>query len=739
MMNEIQAAQKDFGILDRVPEGVCVLREDFSVLFWNRCLEDWTGISRSEILLKDIGIYFPHLHQPKYAHRLMQIFEGGPPTIFSAQLHQSIIPAQLPDGRWRIQHTTVTAVPAGNFRFRTCWDSASGYGFRSHDTGVQLDIVKLRQKPSSSNIEGVGKAGKNKKRVTKYKRIGFVKRNSPLFGDTLKQNEEKLAKVQNRNSFYALLVIEDVTDLTHRIQDYRAMRDRALEEVKERKKIEDALIQSQHFIQKIADATPYLIYIYDLVEKRYIYFNRQVDLLLGYTDEEMIRRGGQLFANSIHPDDLSHLAAQMEKFAIAQDGDILEREYRIKHRSGEWFWFHSRELVFTRTPEGLPKQILGTAEDISKRKWAEEAMRLQTERERLMGVITQHIRQSLNLDEVLNTAVTEVRQFLQTDRALIFRFQCSTHKSSRILKVGNVTVESLAPDCTSIVGNIMPDCCLNSNSFAYYQQGKIRAIEDICSAVNFPKCHIKLLKNWGVKANLEVPIMQGENLWGLLMVQQCKASREWQPLEIELIEQLANQLAIAIQQAELYQQLQAANEQLQRLASSDGLTHLANRRKFDEYLMQQLLILAREKQPLSLILCDIDSFKTYNDTYGHQAGDECLRLVAKAIQRAVKRPADLVARYGGEEFAVILPNTDLKGGLRVAKEIQIRVKDLQIPHTASSVSDTITLSAGLACVIPTADVSPNELVATADRALYQAKKWGRDRIVMYSESCLSQV
>ncbi len=175
-----------------------------------------------------------------------------------------------------------------------------------------------------------------------------------------------------------------------------------------------------------------------------------------------------------------------------------------------------------------------------------------------------------------------------------------------------------------------------------------------------------------------------------------------------------------------------------RLASSDGLTQLANRRRFDEYLVQQFWVAAREKELLSLILCDIDFFKLYNDTYGHQAGDECLRMVAKAIQRSAKRPADLVARYGGEEFAIILPQTNLKGALRVAKEIQIRVKDLQIPHIASEVSEYITLSVGIASLVPTHDLSPTELVAATDRALYQAKKTGRDRIEVFSESYLSQ-
>jgi diguanylate cyclase (GGDEF)-like protein len=176
--------------------------------------------------------------------------------------------------------------------------------------------------------------------------------------------------------------------------------------------------------------------------------------------------------------------------------------------------------------------------------------------------------------------------------------------------------------------------------------------------------------------------------------------------------------------------LQAANLELQKLAIIDSLTQVANRRWFDEYLAQEWRRMTREKQPLSLILCDIDFFKHYNDTYGHQAGDECLIRVAKAIAAAVKRPGDLVARYGGEEFAVILPNTPPQGGARVAEEIQAIVKQMQLPHPDSQVSQYITLSLGIAGTIPTLDINANILVTAADRALYRAKKEGRDRLML---------
>jgi len=173
--------------------------------------------------------------------------------------------------------------------------------------------------------------------------------------------------------------------------------------------------------------------------------------------------------------------------------------------------------------------------------------------------------------------------------------------------------------------------------------------------------------------------------------------------------------------------LQKANEKLQLLADSDSLTGIANRRHFDEYLQREWKRASRDKLYLSLVLCDIDCFKLYNDTYGHQAGDDCLKQVAGAIGRAVKRPADLVARYGGEEFGALLPNTDLDGALRVAESIHLEVRQLKIVHAKSSVSDYITLSAGIASTVPNHKQSPADLISAADKALYQAKERGRNQ------------
>lgn len=172
--------------------------------------------------------------------------------------------------------------------------------------------------------------------------------------------------------------------------------------------------------------------------------------------------------------------------------------------------------------------------------------------------------------------------------------------------------------------------------------------------------------------------------------------------------------------------LQKANQELQNLVHIDSLTQVANRRQFDTYFDQEWRRLAREQAPLALILCDVDYFKKYNDCLGHIAGDICLQQIAKALMRAVTRPADLVARYGGEEFGIILPNTNTEGAIRVAERIQAEVEQLQILHSQSEVSAYVTMSLGISSQIPHQEISTEKAIAAADRALYRAKQQGRN-------------
>jgi diguanylate cyclase (GGDEF)-like protein len=171
---------------------------------------------------------------------------------------------------------------------------------------------------------------------------------------------------------------------------------------------------------------------------------------------------------------------------------------------------------------------------------------------------------------------------------------------------------------------------------------------------------------------------------------------------------------------------------LAREVTIDGLTQIANRRAFDQRLEIEWQRLAREHLPLSLLLCDVDFFKRYNDRYGHPTGDDCLRAVAKAIESCTRRPADLVARYGGEEFAVILPNTLKEGATFIAEEICFAIANLHIPHEASFVKDCVSVSIGISTTMPEKNVHPRNLIESADKGLYLAKNQGRDRAVYSS-------
>lgn len=180
--------------------------------------------------------------------------------------------------------------------------------------------------------------------------------------------------------------------------------------------------------------------------------------------------------------------------------------------------------------------------------------------------------------------------------------------------------------------------------------------------------------------------------------------------------------------AERTRELEAAYHKMEILSRTDGLLHIANRMHFEERIAAEWKRAQRERQEVALLMLDVDFFKRYNDSYGHQQGDACLRAVAQAAATALRRPADLVARYGGEEIVALLPNTDIAGGKAVASTIQENLAALRIPHCASDVADHVTVSIGVATMHPQADSRPDRLIAAADAALYEAKRSGRNQV-----------
>ncbi|MBK3774589.1 diguanylate cyclase [Azospirillum aestuarii] len=174
--------------------------------------------------------------------------------------------------------------------------------------------------------------------------------------------------------------------------------------------------------------------------------------------------------------------------------------------------------------------------------------------------------------------------------------------------------------------------------------------------------------------------------------------------------------------------LKRQTDLLRTLSFADGLTGIANRRRFDEVLLREWRRCARVQLPLSLIMLDVDQFKPYNDHYGHQAGDECLRAVAQLLAGQMMRPGDLIARYGGEEFVCLLPETDEDGAVQVAERLRGTVADRRLPHAVSHVADHVTISLGVATAQPILDNTPDRLTQLADGLLYEAKRAGRNRV-----------
>lgn len=180
----------------------------------------------------------------------------------------------------------------------------------------------------------------------------------------------------------------------------------------------------------------------------------------------------------------------------------------------------------------------------------------------------------------------------------------------------------------------------------------------------------------------------------------------------------------------LTRKLDDANRELTRLSSVDGLTGIANRRRFDESLLREWRRASRTGSPVSLLVADVDSFKPFNDNYGHQVGDECLKAVARTLELKLRRPTDLVARYGGEEFAAVLPETDLDGALAVAEAMRGGIESLAITHRFSAAAPVVTISVGVASMRPERGDETGfvGLIKAADDALFRAKRLGRNRI-----------
>jgi diguanylate cyclase (GGDEF)-like protein/PAS domain S-box-containing protein len=347
-----------------------------------------------------------------------------------------------------------------------------------------------------------------------------------------------------------------------------------------------------------------------------------------------------------------------------------------------------------------------------------EQSRRQAHQEALLNDIVRALRTSLNLEQILQ----------QTAEQLLSAFAVSRS----VIRLGRDTEESFVYCVSRTAAGVepMPDNNMpiadNPLVQTLFDQDAVVDIRDVAKADWLRPLQPFFQRN-GVLALLAIAIRFEGRVRGMLCLHQCDRTRTWLEDEAQLIAKVADQLAVTIQQIELYWRLQRANQELNRLAHVDGLTQVANRRFFDEYLETEFRRQQRNGTGLALILCDVDHFKQFNDTYGHLAGDDCLRAIARALNQVLKRPGDLVARYGGEEFAVVLPSTPLEGAIALAQSILNTIRQLQISVGETAPPAQVTISVGIASldIVPTD--APAGLILAADQALYLAKAQGRDR------------
>jgi PAS domain S-box-containing protein len=381
----------------------------------------------------------------------------------------------------------------------------------------------------------------------------------------------------------------------------------------ERRQAEEALRASEERFRLLVDGVKdYAIIMMD-TDGRFVSWNAGAERIFGYQEVEII---GQSFSCIFTLEDIQQGKPEQELKVAVIEGRAKDERWHVR-KNGTSFWA-SGVVTPVQDGTGTLRGFSKVMRDETERKQADEALRQQTERERLVELMTQRLRQSLNLQEILNTTVAEVRQFLACDRVVIYHFESDWS--------GIAVVESVAPGWISILDTTTQGSYLVEATSETYKQGCIQAIADIYAA-GLNQRHLNFLAQFQVRAILVVPILQEENLWGLLIAHHCLEPRQWQPLEIELLNHLASQAAIAIQQSELYQQVHQLNTtlecqvqertaQLQQSLEFEATLKRITDKVRDSLNESQLLHVAMQELVLTLdlICCDTSLYNLADST-----------------------------------------------------------------------------------------------------------------------------
>lgn len=476
-----------------------------------------------------------------------------------------------------------------------------------------------------------------------------------------------------------------------------------------------ALRESERFIQRLADSTPNILYLYDILENKNLYINREVLGSLGYSPQEIKEMNAVFLYDFMHPEDLEKLPDYLKQLAEAREGEIFNFEYRIKHQTGEWRRFLSRDTVFTKTVEGKAKEILGTATDITDRKQVEEKwlemnqqltnwvneLEERNDEITLLSHTSDLLQACLTLEEAYSVILQMMPVLFPKSSGGIFKIS-----ESRNL----VEAETLWGDIKTTHTIFGPHDCMA------LRRGQPHLVEDhrknlVCKHLLEPT----------PLASFCIPMMAAGEATGVIYFSYQEKGQLTKAKQ-QLAVTVARQVSMALANLKLH-------ETLQNQSIRDPLTGLFNRRYLEESLEREIHRAIRSGQQVSVIMLDVDHFKQFNDTFGHDAGDAVLRELGVFLQSSI-RSTDIACRYGGEEFTLILPESSLASSRQRAESLRQGVKNIQVQYRRQLL-ERISLSLGVAC-FPDHGTHGELLIRAADAALYRAKKQGRDCTVTAS-------
>ena len=452
-----------------------------------------------------------------------------------------------------------------------------------------------------------------------------------------------------------------------------------------------------------------------------MYFSERWQEIVGHEPGTLLpqRRSWQ---ELVHPEDLEWVL-EFIRYHLECVTTHYYAEYRLRHKSGQYRWVLDRGQAQWDDRRN-PIRMSGSLTDVTLRHQSEEQLQL-------LLATGQAVVQADTFQEMLEIVLGKLCTIAEWDAGEAWSID---EPSGRLQH--RMGWHSSQPGLEAIQQMRTGLFFSENQGFPGYVWALQEGIwvEDIESGGAFAS-HRSMFREAGLHSAYGVPIFADRQVVAVLVFFSC-GRRSHNTRAIELTQAVASQLSSFMLRQQTKRALTEANTELQRLVTLDGLTQLANRRKFDDYIHTEWRRALRDGTPLALLMCDVDHFKRYNDYYGHQAGDACLRWVASVLEAQAKRITDLAARYGGEEFAIVLPNTDLSGAIAVAERVNQAVRDLKIPHEESPISDCVTVSIGAAYTTPLTGTLPTRLIARADRCLYQAKALGRNRVFVYKDDVL---